>query len=89
GMLAGYFANDEVNAVGYHPRIATLLAIAAVSVAGSVVVFSFYQSGNVVFNQIDLLPFALVVGTVPPLVAAITAPVLTGICRRGAPARIN
>ena len=89
GMLAGYFANDEVNAVGYHPRIATLLAITAVGIAGSVVVFSFYQSGNVFFNRIALLPFALVVGTVPPLVAAITAPVLTSICRRGAPARIN
>ena len=82
GILAGYFANDEVNAVGYHPRIAALLAIAAVGIAATVVVFSFYQSGNVFFNRISLLPFALVVGVVPPLVAAITAPVLVLICRR-------
>ena len=80
-LMAGYFANDEV--------IAIMLAIVAVAVATIFVVFTFYQVASVLSNHIDLLIFGVVVGTVVSLVAAITAPVLTSICRRGVPKRVG
>ena len=85
GLVAGYYANEEINALGHRPANVTMLMIFAISLTSAFVVFSFYLSIITWSDPGNMLLFTVVVGGVPPVVAAVVAHIGRRICHHGSP----
>jgi len=83
--VAGYYANEEINAVGHRVANVTVLIIFAIALTSAFVVFSFYLSIISWSDPGSMRLFAVAVGGLPPVVAAVVAHIGRLICCRGSP----